>query len=61
MPLGQRVRLWVYTFPVRDGVRILAFAAVTFIITLVVLASLSGCKTCDGPCPHGVIIHPHPR
>jgi len=44
MPLGRRIRLWVYTFPLGDGLRILAVGAVVFVGTLVVLGLLSGCK-----------------
>lgn len=47
MPLGRRARLWIYTFPVRDGVRVLVTMVAIFAATLLVLAvlgALSGCK-----------------
>lgn len=48
MPLSERLRIWIYTFPTHDAVRIAVFAVITFAATLLVLAMMSGCRRQKG-------------
>jgi len=42
MPLSRRVRLWAYTFPTRDGVKVVANIVVSFTLTIALLWLLTG-------------------